>query len=65
MTQISNIEHRLLVSACIGTSIDPSLIEELIDLERDNERRLRRRGLFAALRGCIEDYTREQDFDSH
>ena len=65
MSQRDSLEHRLLVSACIGTNINPSLIEELIDLERDNERRLRRRGLFAALRGCIEEYTREQEFDPH
>jgi hypothetical protein len=65
MTQPNEIEHRLLTSVCIGTDIEPSLIEELIELERDNERRLRRRGLFAALRGCIEDYIRERDRDSH
>ena len=65
MTQANDIEQRLLASVCIGTDIEPELIEELIELERDNERRLRRRGLFAALRGCIEDYIREQDSDSH
>ena len=65
MTQTNDVERRLLVSACTGTDITPDLIETLIDLERDNERRLRRRGLFAALRGCIENYSKEQSDDYH
>ena len=65
MDDIDSIERRLLASACAASDITTDLIEELIELERDNERRLRRRGLFAALRGCIENYSRELKDDSH
>ena len=65
MTQLDDTERRLLRSNCIGYDINPELIEELVQLERDNERRLRRRGIFPALRGCIEDFTREKFSDSH
>ncbi len=65
MAQTNDLERRLLASACVGTDISPELIEELLELERDNERRLRRRGLSAALRGCIEEYTKEKISDLH
>ena len=65
MTLPDDTERRLLKSNCIGYDVSPELIEELIQLERDNERRLRRRGIFLALRGCIEDFTREKFSDSH
>ena len=65
MTQPNDLERRILASACVGTDISPELIEELLELERDNERRLRRRGLSAALRGSIEDFMRDRSSDSH
>ena len=65
MEQQNDLERRLLAAACVGTDISPGLIQELLELERDNERRLRRRGLSAALRGCIEEYVREKASDSH
>jgi hypothetical protein len=65
MEEADGIERRLLASACAGSDIGPDLIEELVEFERDNERRLRRRGLFAALRGSIENYSRELRDDSH
>ena len=65
MEPTNRLENTLLASACVGTDISAELIEELVELERDNERRLRRRGLSAALRACIEDYLRENSVDSH
>ena len=64
MVQPTDSERKLLASACVGTDISPELIQELLGLERENERRLRRRGLSAALRACIEEYTMERDSDS-
>ena len=64
MEQSNGLERRLLVSACVGTDISPELIQELVELERDNERRLRRRGLSVALRGCIEDFMRKTADDN-
>ena len=65
MEPTNSLESKLLASACVGTDISTELIGELLELERDNERRLRRRGLSAALRECIEDYLRENSSDSH
>ena len=61
----NELERKLLAAACVGTDISPELIQELLELERDNERRLRRRGLSAALRGTIEEFMRERASDSH
>jgi hypothetical protein len=64
MEQSNGLERRLLASACVGTDISPELIQELVELERDNERRLRRRGLSMALRGCIEEFMRKTADDN-
>ena len=64
MKQPNGLERRLLASACVGTDISPELIQELVELERDNERRLRRRGLSIALRGCIEEFMRKKADDN-
>ena len=64
MEQSNGLERRILESVCVGTDISPELIQELVELERDNERRLRRRGLSMALRGCIEEFMRKTADDN-
>lgn len=64
MGQQHDVERRLLAAACLEFDIEPGLVETLVILERDNERRLRRRGLFPALKSAIEDYVTEREGDS-
>jgi hypothetical protein len=64
MDQQHDVERRLLEATCLELDIDPGLVDILVALERDNERRLRRRGLFPALRSIIEDYVTEHEHDS-
>ena len=55
MTQ-QNMERRILNSACQRHDIDPKLVDELIEIEREFEGRLRRQGLQSRLEGTIADY---------
>lgn len=59
-----DIERRLLEVACLEFDVDPDFVESLISIEKDNERRLRRRGLFLALRSAVQDYVEEREIDT-
>ena len=56
-------ENQLLETLCLEFDIDPGLIRRLIELEIENERRMRRRGLTRSLKKAIEDYTVEHEDD--
>ena len=56
-------ERQLLETLCLEFDIDPGLIRRLIELEIENERRIRRRGLIRDLKRAIEDYTMEREDD--
>ena len=56
-------ESQLLETLCLEFDIDPGLIRRLIELEIENERRMRRRGLTRSLKKAIEDYTVEHEDD--
>ena len=64
MNEKTDTERRLLEAACLEFGIDSDLVEALISIERDNERRFRRRGLFTALRGALDDHVMERHVDS-
>ena len=59
-----DIERRLLEAACLEFDVSADFVELLISVERDNERRLRRRGLFLALRNAVQEYVQERENDS-
>ena len=56
-------ESQLLETLCLEFDIDPALIRRLIELEIENERRMRRRGLTRSLRKEMEDYIVEREDD--
>lgn len=56
-------ESQLLETLCLEFDIDPGLIRRLIELEIENERRMRRRGLTRNLKKAIEEYTVEREDD--
>ena len=59
----SDTERRILEAACLEYGVASELVDELISLEIDNERRLRRRGLFPSLKSAIENYVQEHEDD--
>lgn len=56
-------EARLLEAACLENDINISVVENLLAIERENERRLRRRGIFNSLRSVLEDHVAENSND--
>ena len=64
MTGEKVTEQRLLEAACLEYGIDPSLVEALVAVEQENERRIRRRGIFQMLRVVIEENTERQRNDT-
>ena len=60
-TERMDTESQLLETLCLEFDIDPGLIRRLIELEIENERRMRRRGLRRSLKKAIEDYTVERE----
>ena len=58
-----DIENQLLETLCLEFDIDPELLRQLIELEIENERRIRRRGLIRDLKRALEDYTMEREDD--
>ena len=62
MTQ-QNMERRILNSACQRHDIDPALVDQLIETEREFEGRLRRQGLPSRLEETIADYVTERADD--
>lgn len=63
MVEKSRSEQRLLERVCLEFGIDSTLVDELISLELDNERRLRRMGLRRELKNAIENYVLEHEDD--
>ena len=63
MVEKSISEQRLLERACLEFDVDSTLVGELIRLELDNERRLRRMGLRRELKNAIENYVLEHEDD--
>ncbi len=59
----TDTETQLLEALCLEFDIDPGLIRRLIELEVENERRMRRRGLTRNLKKAIEEYTVEREDD--
>ncbi len=64
MADKSITERRILEAACLDFGVMPELVDDLIDLEIENEGRLRRRGLFPDLKETIEHYVSERNNDS-
>ncbi len=58
-------ERRLLEAACVQTELKPSLIERLIAIEQESQRKIRRRGIFQTLRAEIEGYLESEPPDDH
>jgi len=59
----SSVEQRLLEAACLEYGIDPSLVHALIAVEEENERRIRRRGIYQLLRSVIEEHLGDIGYD--
>ena len=57
-------ERRLLEAACLEYGVNSSLVQALVDIEQENERRIRRRGIFQMLRAAIEEYVVGQQGDT-
>ena len=64
MAEKSDTERRILKDACLEFGIEPGLVDELIDLELEQEGRLRRIGLVRNLKAAIEFHVLEQEDDS-
>lgn len=63
MVEKSRSEQRLLEALCSEYDVDPSLVDVLIQIEIENERRLRRRGLPDRLKNAIENHLTEREDD--
>ena len=64
MAEKSDTERRILEAACLEFGVEPGLVDELIDLELEQEGRLRRRGLVPSLKDAIETHVLEHEDDS-
>lgn len=63
MVEKSRSEQRLLETLCSEYDVDPSLVDDLIQIEIENERRLRRRGLPDRLKNAIANHLTEREDD--
>lgn len=64
MYEPNSAEQRLLEAACLEYDIDPALVHALVAVEQENERRIRRRGIYQLLRSVIEEHLGEISYDS-
>ena len=63
MVEKSRSEQRLLETLCSEYDVDPSLVDALIQIEIENERRLRRQGLPDRLKNAIVNHLTEREDD--
>lgn len=54
-------EHKLLEELCAKEGIDPSLVEQLLQIEKDKSGLMRRHNLFQEIDMALKRYIKEQD----
>lgn len=64
MYEPNSAEQRLLEAACLEYGVDPAVVHALVAVEEENERRIRRRGIYQLLRSVIEEHLGEITYDS-
>lgn len=64
MAEKYDAERQILQNACLQAGIDPSIVDELIDLELEQEGRQRRIGLVRSLKDALESHVLEREDDS-